>query len=129
MFLFSGFEIFEKWKFLENIFLVQRFMGSSWEIKIFSVFVIEEYIIIKSFCDNAEGLIFCVGISAASYSEKGPLEKFRKINIEGYIILKSFCDNIVYGIFLKPRLGVSYSEKGALLRGKMLLINIHINYK
>lgn len=114
---------------MENIFLVQRFLGYSWEIKIFSVFVIEGYVIFRSFCDNAEGLIFWVVISAASYSEKGPLGKFRKINIEGYVIFKSFCDNIVYDMFLKLGLGVSYSEKGPMPCGKMLLINIHINYK
>ena len=114
---------------MENIFLVHRFLGSSWEIKIFSVFVIEGYVIFRSFCDNAEGLIFSVVISAASYSEKGPLGKFRKINTDEYAILKSFCDNIVYAMFLKQVLGVSYSEKGPMPCGKMLLINIHINYK
>ena len=65
----------------------------------------------------------------ASYSGKGPLGKFRKINTDEYAILKSFCDNIVYAMFLKPGLGVSYSEKGPMPCGKMLLINMHIDYK
>ena len=91
---------------------VWRFMGSGLELFLFLVFVVEGFIVFRSFFDNWEGLIFWWMILAASYSEKGPLEKFLVFVVEGYAVFWINFDNAVNCVFLGDGPRASIWQKG-----------------